>query len=196
MLARMVRDLNADGIFLDTMEKGAAGFRAKLDSIKPGIVLEGEGVPPLERMADHHASWAQHFQDSPAPGVLRHKWIERRHMQHQIWRWKFDHSAEIHTAWMNGSGVMVWENVFGAWVGWNARDRSLLRSMLPIQRRFVDLFCGDGWEPWCRHCGQAFTYRCGRMALRGFGRLSTATRRDAVGHCLTSLLRPLIRCLI
>ncbi|MHB1035473.1 MAG: formylglycine-generating enzyme family protein [Pirellulales bacterium] len=147
VLVDMVRAMDADGIFLDTMSQGAAALRAKLDAVRAGVVLEGEGAPPMERLADHHASWAQHFDDSPAPGVLRLKWLERRHMQHQIRRWQFDHTGELHAAWMNGSGMMVWENVFGAWVPWSARDRSLLRLMLPIQCRYSEIFSGEGWTP-------------------------------------------------
>jgi len=146
-LAEMVGALGADGIFLDTMDRGAAGFRARLDAVRPGVVLEGEGALPVDRIADHHLSWAQWFGDSAAPGVLRNKWFERRHMQHQIDRWNRDHSTELHQAWMNGSGMMVWENVFGAWVGWSERDRALLRALLPIQRRYADLFTGEGWTP-------------------------------------------------
>lgn len=147
LLVEMVRALDVDGIFLDTMTQGAAEFRTALDAARPGVVLEGEGVPPLERIADHHASWAQHFNDSEVPGVLRHKWLERRHLQHQIRRWKYNHTGELHTAWMNGSGILVWENVFGSWVPWNARDRSLLHAMLPLQRRYAALFSGEGWTP-------------------------------------------------
>ena len=146
-LAEIVRSIEADGIFLDTIDKGAAEFRSKLDTARPGVVLEGEGALPVERIHDHHLSWAQWFPDSEAPGVLRNKWFERRHLQHQIKRWNRDHSGELHTAWMNGSGIMVWENVFGSWVGWNARDRSILRAMLPIQRKFADLFAGENWTP-------------------------------------------------
>jgi formylglycine-generating enzyme required for sulfatase activity len=146
-LAELVGAVEADGLFLDTMSQGAAEFRARLDAVRPGVVLEGEGALPVERIADHHMSWAQGFADSEAPGVLRNKWFERRHLQHQIKRWDEDHSGELHCAWMNGSGMMVWENVFGSWVGWSARDRSILRSMLPIQRRFADLFCGERWTP-------------------------------------------------
>jgi formylglycine-generating enzyme required for sulfatase activity len=43
--------------------------------------------------------------------------------------------------------MMVWENVFGSWMGWSARDRSLLRSILPVQRRFASLFNGEDWAP-------------------------------------------------
>lgn len=147
VLARLVEVLEADGIFLDTMDRGGEAFRSRLDAVRPGAVLEGELALPVERVADHHLSWAQWFEDGPAPGVLRNKWFERRHLQHQIRRWDLDHTGELHTAWMNGSGMMVWENVFGSWVGWSPRDRSILRSMLPIQRRYADLFAGEGWTP-------------------------------------------------
>jgi formylglycine-generating enzyme required for sulfatase activity len=146
-LVSLVKEIDADGVFLDTMSRGAAEFRAKLDASRPGVVLEGEGALPLENIHDHHMSWAQVFRDSRVPGILRNKWFERRHMQHEIDRWSRDHTAELHTAWMNGSGMMVWENVFGTWVGWNARDRSLLRAMLPIQRRYIALFSGEKWTP-------------------------------------------------
>ena len=146
-LVEIVRGIEADGIFLDTMDQGASGFRAKLDAVRPGVVLESEGALPVERVSDHHLSWAQWFADSEAPGVLRNKWFERRHLQHQVKRWDRDHSGELHTAWMNGSGMMIWENVFGTWVGWNARDRSIVRAMLPIQRRFADIFAGENWTP-------------------------------------------------
>ena len=146
-LVEFVQALEVDGIFLDTMNQGAVQFRARLDAVRPDVILEGEDAVPLEHIHDHHASWAQWFGDSEAPGVLRHKWLERRHMQHQIRRWDRDHSAELQAAWMNGSGMMVWENVFGSWVPWNARDRSTLRAMLPIQRRFTRLFQSEGWTP-------------------------------------------------
>jgi formylglycine-generating enzyme required for sulfatase activity len=147
MLADMVVALDVDGIFLDTMKEGGAQFRAKLDTVRPGVILEGEGTPPTERLVDHQASWAQWFDDSEVPGVLRHKWYERRHMQHQTQRWNSDHSAELQTAWINGSGIMIWENVFGAWVPYSQRDRSFLRAMLPVQRRYTKLFSGEGWTP-------------------------------------------------
>ncbi|HUT88070.1 MAG TPA: SUMF1/EgtB/PvdO family nonheme iron enzyme [Thermoguttaceae bacterium] len=146
-LAALLEATGADGIFLDTMHQAAAEFRQKLDRLRPGLVLESELALPVESIADHHLSWAQWFNDSHVPGVLRNKWLERRHMQHQIKRWSTDHTSELHMAWMNGSGMMVWENVFGNLVSWNARDRSILRSMLPIQRRYVKLFSGEGWTP-------------------------------------------------
>jgi formylglycine-generating enzyme required for sulfatase activity len=150
MLVELVRMIEADGIFLDTLHEGIEDLRAKLDAVRPGVVLESELTLPVERIGDHHMSWAQWFADGEVPGVLWNKWFERRHMMHQIKRWNLDHSEELQTAWMNGSGILVWENVFGSWLGWSGRDRSILRAILPIQRRFADIFSGENWTPLIR----------------------------------------------
>jgi formylglycine-generating enzyme required for sulfatase activity len=148
-LLQVVGALEADGIFLDTMEKAGREFREGLDGLRPGVALEGEAMLPLPNIHDHHLSWAQWWSeyDTEAPGVLRNKWFERRHMQHEIRRWDWDHTAELHTAWMNGSGMMVWENVFGQSVNWSERDRSILRAIIGLQRHFVSLFSGEDWIP-------------------------------------------------
>ena len=141
----MVRDLGADGVFLDTLKKAEPELVAKLEAARPGIVLEGESKLPVERIADHSTSWAQFFADSPVPGVLRAHWFERRHMQHHIRRWHRDHSEELQSAWLNGVGMMVREVVFGVWVGWNARDAATMKRMLTVQRAVPDLLLdGDG----------------------------------------------------
>ena len=36
------------------------------------------------------------------------KWIEPRHMQHQIHRWDKSHQTEIESAFFNGSGMLIW----------------------------------------------------------------------------------------
>ena len=146
-LAALVAAIEADGIFLDTLHHGSKDLRPRLDAVRRGVVLESELDMPVREIARHHMSWAQGFKDSPVPGVLRNKWFERRHMQHQIRRWQHDHTGELHSAWMNGSGMMVWENVFGTWVGWNGRDRSILRTMVPIQRHYARVFAGEKWMP-------------------------------------------------
>jgi sulfatase modifying factor 1 len=150
-IATLVRELDADGVFLDTMKEARPGLRAALDSARPGVAFEGESTVPLERLSDHHLSWAQWFSDSAVPGVLRARWFEQRHMLHHTRRWNRDHVEELHSAWLNGVGVLVWENVFGSWVGWNERDRALLRAMLPVQRRFADLLATGEWTPLAAH---------------------------------------------
>jgi formylglycine-generating enzyme required for sulfatase activity len=144
-LVELVTAIDADAIFLDTMSNAALVLREKLDAARPGVTLESEVLVPLEHLSTHPSSWAQGFTD--VPGVLRNKWFERRHMQHRVRRWQRDHTPELHTAWMNGTGMVVWENVFGSEVRWNERDKSFLRSIIGIQRRYAHLFCGEGWTP-------------------------------------------------
>jgi len=146
-LCEIVAALGVDGIFLDTMKQGAADFRTKLDAVRSGVVLEGEIALPMERIADHHMEWGQGFVDSEAPGVVRNKWFERRHQIHHVSRWSHDRTPQFQTAFMNGTGTMIWDNVFGTWVGYSEREKSILRSMLPIQRRFTALFSGERWTP-------------------------------------------------
>lgn len=146
-IAAMVRDYGFDGVFLDTLQEGPVALRKALDAARPGVAMESELALPVEGIPIHHASWAQWLDDGEAPGVLRNRWVERRHQMHLIRRWDLDHSGELHLAWTNGAGIFVWENVFGSWNGWNDRDKALLRAMSPLRRRYADLFTLGDWEP-------------------------------------------------
>jgi hypothetical protein len=146
-LAALVADLKADGVFLDTLKKAEPDFVDRLEAARPGLVLEGESKLPVERIEDHAASWAQFFADSPVPGVLRAHWYERRHMQHHVRRWHRDHGEELQSAWLNGVGVMVWEVVFGVWVGWSPRDAATVRRMVTVQRAAAELLLDGEWTP-------------------------------------------------
>lgn len=147
VLAELVSEAGFDGIFLDTLPSGGHDLRTEVDKVRPGVVLESELALPVEAIPSHHASWGQWFNDSNAPGVLRNKWFEQRHMIHMIRRWDLDHTGEMQMAWMNGAGMFIWQNIFGSWNGWNDRDRGILRSMLPIQRRFAAHFSHGEWTP-------------------------------------------------
>jgi sulfatase modifying factor 1 len=150
-IAELVQELDVDGVFLDTMREARPGLRAAIDEARAGVVFEGESTVPLERIGDHHLSWAQWFADSAVPGVLRARWFEQRHMLHHTRRWNRDHTEELHSAWLNGVGILVWENVFGSWVGWNGRDKALLHAMLPVQRRYAELLATGEWIPLAAH---------------------------------------------
>jgi len=67
-LAEMVAALDVDGIFLDTMDRGADAFRAELDAVRKGVVLESELALPLERVRDHHMSWPSGLATARPPG--------------------------------------------------------------------------------------------------------------------------------
>ena len=48
---------------------------------------------------------------------------------------------------MNGTGMIVWDAVFGSWVGWNDRDASTLRRMVRVQRSLADVLIDGEWTP-------------------------------------------------
>ncbi|WP_027341245.1 SUMF1/EgtB/PvdO family nonheme iron enzyme [Hamadaea tsunoensis] len=150
-IAELVERLGVDGLFLDTL-KSAADLVAALPR---ETVLAGESRVPLDRIADHTMSWAQWFGDSPVPGVLRAKWFEPRHMLHHTRRWHRDHLEELQSAWFNGSGMLVWEAVFGSWVGWSERDRGLLRFLRSTWDTYAAFFRSGTWTPLADHAGGA-----------------------------------------
>jgi hypothetical protein len=145
--ASLVADFGADGAFLDTLKEGDPAFTRALNKVNPAIAFEGESRLPLARISDHALSWAQWFADTRAPGVLRAHLFERRHMMHHTRRWNRDHSDELQSAWVNGVGILIWESVFGAWVGWNARDRATQRRMVAAQRAFSPVLINGDWIP-------------------------------------------------
>lgn len=146
-LASLVRDLDVDGVFLDTLKEGDPTMLRALEAARPGVACEGESTLPLARLADHPLSWAQWFADSAVPGVIRARWFEQRHQLHHVRRWNRDHAEELRSAWLNGVGMMCWEVVFGVWVGWNARDAATLRVMARAQRRLAHLTTEGVWTP-------------------------------------------------
>jgi hypothetical protein len=162
-VASLVADLGVDGVFLDTLKSAA-----ELVEVLPRhIILAGESRVPLERICDHTMSWAQWFADSAVPGVLRATWFEPRHMLHHTRRWHRDHLEELQSAWLNGTGMLVWESVFGVWVGWSERDKTLLRFMRQTWSTHARFPREGRWTPLADHPGGDVPVYASRWDLDG-----------------------------
>lgn len=146
-LSQLVSEIEADGIFLDTMEAAPERLREAVDRARRGVAFAPEGHPAIGQISACNASWAQWLDDPAPPGLLHLKWIEPRHMQHQIRRWDENHRAEIETAFFNGSGMLVWENIFGTYNPWPVEDRMLWRHAATILKVFPENFADERWEP-------------------------------------------------
>jgi hypothetical protein len=189
--ALLASELGADGMFLDTMKEGDSRLVSALLDNDPPQVLEGESRLPNARIVDHQLSWAQWFADSTAPGVQRARWFERRHMTHQTRRWNRDHSDELQSAFMNGTGMLVWDTVFGVWVGWNERDKATLRRMLRVQRALTTLFVHGEWTPLADASDEAIAAGVYASRFAGTTGLTVWTlvnrgQTDFTGHALTA----------
>ncbi|MBX7256270.1 MAG: formylglycine-generating enzyme family protein [Candidatus Hydrogenedentes bacterium] len=147
IVAALIRDIEADGVFLDTMTGAGPEWRNALDAAKPGVVLAPEIHPEIAQLSVCNLSWAQWLDDPVPPGMLHLKWIEPRHMQHQIRRWDTSHAREIETAFFNGSGVLVWENVFGTYNPWPDADRASWLRASTLLKRYAPVFTNDSWGP-------------------------------------------------
>jgi len=153
-LAEIVQAIDADGVYLDTLGETSPTMRHALDNVKPGVVIGTELHPPQEQLSLCSTSWAQWLQDPIPPGMPHLKWIEPRHMQQQIRRWDTGHTGEIETAFFNGAGMVVWENVFSAHNPWDPESRALWKRAVPILRAFAVEFTSDAWDPFVRTAQQ------------------------------------------
>ena len=190
-VVEVVTRLGADGVFLDTLKEGDPELLGALAALEPRPVLEGESRVPLVRIADHLASWAQWFADSPTPGVLRARWFEQRHMMHHTRRWNRDHSDELRSAWVNGAGVLLWDVVFGVRVDWSPRDRATLRAMREVYREHEAFVTTGDWEPLTALAAEAeaagIAGSCWRLDGRELHTLVNPTADDFAGPLLADV---------
>jgi formylglycine-generating enzyme required for sulfatase activity len=154
-LADTVAAMDVDGIFLDTLAAGSQELRRLVDERRRGVVFVPELFPSVTDLPSLMGSWYQFGENPfPEPGLLHHKWIEPRHMHFQISRWKGldpahrdPHYQEIENAYFNGSGMMIWENIFGTHNPWRAEERMLWSRAVRILRAYADHFAAGAWQP-------------------------------------------------
>jgi formylglycine-generating enzyme len=145
----IVRECDFDGLFLDCSAGPEESFRARMteragpDKI---FISEAPAVPVAEGFS-HIGCWQQMTDDSAAPGVYRNRLLDRTQIICESRRYFHDPIKEIQRAWMNGGGLVIWENVFGYWADYSPRCRSWMRLLFPAQRRFADHFIHGQWEP-------------------------------------------------
>lgn len=148
-LINLLRSSGADGVYLDTMHEAPADWPAAMaEALGREVAFESEGQPAAELLAPMHSTWGQGYEvDPPA------RFYPLRHLfpRHKIFltsnRHSRDHWNELRAAWFTGSGVVVWENVFGNDTRWVGRDRNLLKSLSPLMRAMSRHFADDDWEP-------------------------------------------------
>lgn len=153
-LLDLLKETGADGVYLDTISN-IDGFFQKMQSTNGGAIFQSE-IPIIpEALNQVHQSWLEvgwnekykNLEFGEVPALVRNRWLAQRHLIYRLSRFSHEQSTLIQNAWVNGCGVVLWENVFGTVNELNPRDRSLLRAMLPIQRQFSDYFTEGEWFP-------------------------------------------------
>ena len=153
-LLRLLKEIDADGVYLDTISN-VDGFLDKLQKIKPGTIMQSEIPIKPELLELVHQSWLEvgwsekykNLEFAEVPLLVRNRWLEQRHMIYRLTRFSHEQSTMMQNAWVNGCGLVIWENVFGTVNELNPRDRSQMNAMLPAMRYFSDFFTKGEWLP-------------------------------------------------
>ena len=146
-LGAVIKEIGADGVFLDTMASDDPGFLAPIERSNANIVFNPEAVPPTEALSSIAGSWLQRNTVVP-PDLLTIRWVEPRFSFRAIDRNADEHSDIIQKAFFHGCGQVVWENIFGWWNPWLGEDRALLRRCVRLLRQFSDAFQDRDWQPY------------------------------------------------
>jgi formylglycine-generating enzyme required for sulfatase activity len=148
-LAEIVVGLDADGVMLDTMADAPERLERALGARKRGIVLAPELRPRDADLGRLRQSWAQWYDvgDAGTPSIYRHRWLVPQHRQLSIRRWDTSRRNDIVYGFFNGSGLILWDNVFGTWNPYSRADRRLIAETAAVLDRYEDLFVHGDWLP-------------------------------------------------
>jgi iron(II)-dependent oxidoreductase len=147
-LGEIIRAINADGVMLDTLNSVPSSLRSILDQAKPGVVLAPERRATDSDLLWARQSWAQWYQiGKNQPSIYRHKWIEPRHQQLATRRWDDDRRADIVYSFFNGSGLLIWDNIYGSRNPYSKADRILIAQTGSILRKLGPVFTKGTWLP-------------------------------------------------
>jgi formylglycine-generating enzyme required for sulfatase activity len=151
-LAALLEATGADGAYLDTMHAVPPDWPEKLKArLGRTVYFESEGSPEGRNVPDMHCCWGQGYPVSPPSQVFELRWLfpqQKIFLTHN--RHKRDHWDEVRCALFTGTGVLVWENVFGNDTSWTERDKQLLRAVKPVLQEFHECFSSSDWQPLVR----------------------------------------------
>ncbi|KAF1685852.1 sulfatase-modifying factor protein [Pseudoxanthomonas broegbernensis] len=176
-LAEVIEKVGADGINGDTFNGVPhAFFDACLERGRPVVLQPESTISAEEQLIWNVQSWGKKAPDGPVPPVSKWKWLEPRHMVNYENRWGRDRTHDLQYCFLNGIGYNAWENIWGIWNGFTARDGEVLRRIATIYRQFPDLVVSMDWEPY-QPCLQKGAF-ASRFPGRGIGLWTLANRNE------------------
>lgn len=151
-MAKLMKDVGADGINFDTLESIPKEFRTASDTAAVALALEPQFDIHDQSIAWSNLGWNDWVtwegKDYPfIPMVSRSKWLEPRHMVNVTDRFTRDKTDSLQHAFFNGQGYTTMENLWGFWYGMNANDAEALLRITRIERAFAGNLASPDWEP-------------------------------------------------
>ena len=149
-IAGLIRDTDADGFFLDTMDQAPEKFRQAADSAKSGVVFCSEQHPATEdALSVLTASWDQ-FWDRPCmPGIDLLRFMLPEHNAPLISRWLIGSEKDslIDRAIFSGAGLVIWQDIFGAWLPYSPAQKERIRQYKAVWEKYKAYFNGPSPIP-------------------------------------------------
>lgn len=146
-LAEIVAALDADAVMLDTMTDVPSRLVEAVTAKKRGVVFMPELRMKPEELRLARQSWAQFEDTGEGPSIRRNRWLAPRHRPFVIARWEASRRRDIVSSFFEGSGLVIWENVFGSYNAYARDDRKLIAETGAVFDRYGDLFVGGSFLP-------------------------------------------------
>jgi hypothetical protein len=144
-VAELIEETDVDGIFFDTMNTVPAGFREAIDRRKPGVVFCTEGKPIFKHNIEMiTGSWNQQFDTMPEIYLLRY--VLPEHFISVLGRWNMGARKDmlIQKAVLNGTGILIWQDIFGTWLPYSPEQKAAIKKWKKILSENKDIyFCSN-----------------------------------------------------
>jgi formylglycine-generating enzyme required for sulfatase activity len=148
-IAGIVEAVGADGINGDTYNGVPRAFFDACERRGRYVVLQPEStISCEEQLIWNVQSWGKKVPQDVVPVVAKFKWLEPRHMINIENRWSRDRNNDFQYCFFNGVGYNAWENVWGIWNGFTARDAATLKRISALFRALAPLLVSPDWRPY------------------------------------------------
>ena len=144
-VADLVKRTDADGLFLDTMDRAPQGVRESLDEAKSGVVLCSEAQPIEQKALEVlTSSWDQYWDTYAMPEINIVRFALPQHATPVICRWATLEEKDdmILRAMLNGTGIVIWQDVFGSWLPFTKQQKEKIAEYKGIWMRYQKVFGG------------------------------------------------------
>ena len=155
-LSRLIVDLEADGVFLDTLGMITPQFRQAIDRAKPGVAFCSELRTQGKALEIVTGCWEQSYTrdamqgnwsaaPEPMPAVDLWRFVLPEHRLFVINRHAMadDRVRITQRAFFNGMGWVVWMDIFGLTLPYTPGEAALLKKCRTIFRENLDALNGD-----------------------------------------------------
>jgi hypothetical protein len=148
-MVNMVDRTGIDGIWFDTMDRVPEGMRESIDKIRPGVLFCTEIRPSLiksiEKVTGH---WDQVMEFSmPGSNILRYLFPENNAPVGSRWQVGEGKDKLIKRAVFNGTGIAIWQDIFGAWLPFSANQQDAMKKWKEILIEKFDIYFGSNPIP-------------------------------------------------